>query len=137
MKLTFDIILACDLEDGDIFYCTPNFDLNEFGPAFLITGTDQIFITDDFNDSDDLGNTSVIVNGGHVIWFTENEKVVKIGHYRDFIRVIEMIKIGNPEMAIGPNDSGTLIDELMAANPQFKNTLLDDLDIEFKVDEEE
>ena len=44
MEFKFEIILATELEDGDIFYCTPDFDMNDFGENYLITGTDQIFI---------------------------------------------------------------------------------------------
>lgn len=112
MKLKFEVILAQDLGDGDIFYCTPDPDLNEFGDHFDLTGTDQIFIRDDFNEYDDEDNYSILVNGGWTIWFKHGEQVVRLGHYSDFIRVIEMVKEGNPNMELGPNDIMTKIEYL-------------------------
>ncbi len=129
MKLKFEVIPATDLLDGDIFYCTPDFDLNEFGPEYLITGTDQIFIRDDFNEEDDEGNYSILVNGGWTIWFVPDATVVRLAHYRDLLRIIDMVKLGNPEMPIGANDSTTILSEYFETFPEQQRSPLDDLDI--------
>lgn len=133
MKLNFEVIPATELEDGDIFYCTPDFELNEFGDYFELTGTDQIFIRDDFNEYDDENNFSIIVNGGWAIWFRPEEKVVRFGHYRDLIRIIEMVKEGNPVMNLGPNDLMTKIEYLKETGHIKEKDLLGGLDdIDFK-----
>ena len=129
MKLKFEVIPANELQDGDIFYCTPDFDLNEFGPEYLIMGTDQIFIRDDFNEEDDEGNYSILVNGGWTIWFVPDAKVVRLAHYSDLLRVIDMVKLGNPDMPVGANDSNTLIEEYFEMFPEQQKSPLDDLDI--------
>ena len=123
--MKFEIIGARQLELGDIFYCTPNQELNEFGPDALITGTDQILIMDDEYDE---GNRGILVNGGRTVWFKANEKVVRLAHYGDMIRVIEMVKEGNPDMAVGPNDNGTLIDDFITDFPDMQIDLLAELD---------
>lgn len=125
MKLTFVSIDARQLVDGDIFYCTPDFKLNEFGPEYVLTGTDQIFIRDDYHDEDDEGNHSILVNGGHIVWFKEGEKVVRLGHYSNLIRIIEMVKEGNSDMNLGPNDITTLIQDLPGDPPDLLNGLGD------------
>ncbi len=131
MELKFEIIGARELKNGDIFYCTPDFDLNEFGENYLITGTDQIFIKDDDEDDEDEdGNFGVLVNGGGSVWFTEDDKVIRLAHYRDLVRIIAMVKEGNPEMQVGPNDSQTIIEKLKEDNPDFGRDLLKDLDID-------
>lgn len=127
MKLNFEVIDASQLADGDIFYCTPNYEMNDFGPDHLLTGTDQILIRDDYHDEDDMGNYSIIVNGGYTIWFAKDEKVVRLGHYSDLIRVIEMIKEGNPDMELGPNDITTITHDLMENHPDFFKELPGDL----------
>lgn len=119
MELKFTIINAREIEDGDMFYCTPDFDLNEFGPHYILTGTDQIFIKDDYVDEDEIGNYGIMVNGGHEVWFEPGAKVVRIGHYRDLVRVIEMVQEGNPEMNLGPSDANTIIDRLRAERPDL------------------
>ena len=124
MELNFDIINAREIEDGDIFYCTPDFEMNEFGPDYFITGTDQIFIKDDYFDEDDDGNYAILVNGGWTVWFRPDEKVVRLAHYGDMMRIITMVKEGNPELEVGPNDSGTLIDKVRAHNPDLNVDLL-------------
>ena len=125
MKLTFEVIDARKLDDGDIFYCTPDFEMNEFGPQYLITGTDQIFIRDDYFDEDEEGNHSVVVNGGHIIWFKKDEKIVKLGHYSNLVRIMEMVKEGNRDMNLGPNDIHTLIDDLPGNPPDLLEGLGD------------
>lgn len=127
MKLNFEVILAEELGDGDIFYCTPDPELNEFGLDSDLTGTDQIFIRDDFNEYDDEDNYSILVNGGWTIWFRPDEKVVRLGHYRDLIRVIEMVKEGHPNMDLGPNDIITKIDYLRETGHIKDRDLLSDL----------
>jgi len=124
MKLKFEIINAREIQDGDIFYCTPDFEMNEFGPDHFITGTDQIFIKDDDFDEDDDGNYAILVNGGWTVWFRPDEKVVRLAEYGDLIRIITMVKEGNPDMAVGPNDSGTLVDQVKAQNPDLNIDLL-------------
>ena len=54
-----------------------------------------------------------MVNGGWTIWFRPEEKVVRLGHYSDLIRVIEMVKESNPKMELGPNDIITKVDHLI------------------------
>jgi len=137
MKLKFEIVPARELEDGDIFYCTPDFEMNEFGEDYFITGTDQIFIKDDYYDEDDDGNYAILVNGGWSIWFRPNEKVVRLAHYSKLIRVIEMVKEGNPDMAVGPNDSLTLIDQMRADNPDYNKDLLSGLNLNFDFEDDE
>lgn len=133
MKLKFEVIPATELEDGDIFYCTPDYELNEFGVHCDLTGTDQIFIRDDFNEYDDDDNYSIIVNGGWTIWFRPEEKVVRLGHYSELIRIIHMVKEGNPSMALGPHDIMTNVDDLKEAG-HIKDvdlpSLLDDIESE-------
>ena len=136
MKLKFEIILAEDLVDGDIFYCTPDPELNDFGPHHELTGTDQIFIRDDFNEYDDEDNYSILVNGGWTIWFKPEEKVVRLGHYSDLVRVIEMVKEGNPKMELGPNDIITKVDYLIETGHLKDIDLLANLDIDFKKNDE-
>jgi|AntRauTorckE6833_2_1112554.scaffolds.fasta_scaffold00025_74 hypothetical protein len=74
-----------ELQDGDIFYfdtsngCLDNEDLN--GIDYDITGTDQIFIRDDYGDYN-----SILVNGGHSITFNDDDTVEVIGHYSKLIR---------------------------------------------------
>ncbi len=138
MKFKFEIIPARELKDGDIFYCTPDFDMNEFGQDFAITGTDHLFIRDDYYDEDDNGNYAILVNGGWNIWFKPDEKVVRLAHYRNLIRIIDMVKEGNPDMELGPNDSITIIDKMVADHPELNKDLLSklDLDIDFKDDDE-
>lgn len=123
MEMKFEIIGNKQLEIGDIFYCTPNQELNEFGPDAFITGTDQILIMDD-SDEDDEGNYGVLVNGGRTVWFKTGQKVVRLAHYRDMMRVIEMVQEGNPDMEVGPNDSGTLIENMIAEYPDMQVDLL-------------
>jgi hypothetical protein len=130
MKLKFEIIPATALESGDIFYCTPDSELNEFGVDFVLTGTDQIFITDDYYDEDEDGNYAILVNGGWNIWFRPDEKVVLLAHYSDLIRVIEMVKEGNPDMELGPNDMLATMDQLRADYPSFDNDLLSKLNFD-------
>ncbi len=134
MKFKFEIILATELESGDIFYCTPDFGLNEFGADYFITGTDQIFIKDDYYDEDDDGNYAILVNGGWNIWFKPGEKVVRLAHYSELVRVIDMVKEGNPDMILGPNDSVTIIEQMKADNLGFNIDLLSRFgdDIDFK-----
>lgn len=139
MELKFEVIAAKEIEVGDIFYCTPDFDMNEFGQDVLITGSDQIFIMDDLDDEDECGNYSILVNGGWTITFKSGQKVVRLAHYRDILRVLEMVKLGEPDMQVGENDSTTLIHEFMEDNPHMKFDLLDgmDLNIEGAGDEDE
>lgn len=127
MEMKFEIIGAKQLEIGDIFYCTPNQELNEFGPDAFITGTDQILIMDD-SDEDDEGNYGILVNGGRTVWFKDGENVVRLAHYRDMMRVIKMVQEGNPDMAVGPNDSGTLIENIIDEYPDIQIDLLAELD---------
>lgn len=132
MKLKFEVILATELQPGDMFYHTVDPELNEVGDHYELTGTDQIFIMDDiygWDDIDDMeedddidldipppiaedAHYGILVNGGWTIWFGQEEKVVRLGHYTDLIRVIEMVKEGNPEMDLGPNDINTKIENL-------------------------
>ncbi|MBK9567304.1 MAG: hypothetical protein IPO37_19685 [Saprospiraceae bacterium] len=137
MKLKFEIVPVRELEDGDIFYCTPDFEMNEFGEDYFITGTDQIFIKDDYYDEDDDGNYAILVNGGWHVWFRPDEKVVRLAHYSKLIRVIDMVKEGNPDMSIGPNDSTTIINHLQAEHPEFNIDLLSGLDINLEFDDED
>ncbi|MBK8051970.1 MAG: hypothetical protein IPK35_01485 [Saprospiraceae bacterium] len=130
MKFKFEVILATELDSGDIFYCTPDEELNEFGEDYTLTGTDQIFIKDDYYDEDDDGNYAILVNGGWNIWFRPGEKVVRLGHYRKLVRVIDMIKEGNPDMALGPNDNITAIQNYLLIHPE-QNNLLEGWDIDF------
>lgn len=94
-----------------ISFCSPDPVLNEFGVDVELTGTDQIFIRDDFYGIDDHNNHGILVNGGCHIWFRPKEKVVKLAQYSELIRVIEMVKEGNPSMELGPNDFNTRIYE--------------------------
>lgn len=128
MKFKFEVIPATELESGDIFYCTPDPEINEFGIDYGLTGTDQIFIVDDFYEEDDEGNYAVLVNGGWNIWFRPEEKVVRLAHYRELIRVIDMVKEGNPDMELGPNDIITKIDQIKEENPSFNIDLLSQFD---------
>jgi hypothetical protein len=130
MKLNFEAILATELDSGDIFYCTPDEELNEFGEDYTLTGTDQIFIKDDYYDEDDDGNYAILVNGGWNIWFRPGEKVVRLAQYSELVRVIDMVKEGNPDMALGPNDNITAIQDYLLIHPE-QNNLLEDLDIDF------
>lgn len=129
MKLTFEIVLAENLQSGDIFYCTPDFELNEFGEDFSITGTDQIFIHDDFYDIDEEDNYGVLVNGGRHIWFKPEEKVIKLGHYRDLVRILEVIKESNEDLNLGPNDIITLTDTILEDNPDLFTDLTSGLNL--------
>ena len=129
MKLNFEVILATDLESGDIFYCTPCYELNEFGEDFALTGTDQIFIMDDYYEEDDDDNYAVLVNGGWRIWFKPGEKVVRLGHYRNLIRIIEMVEEGNPEMDLGPNDIMTELELIKEVVPELDVDLLSRLNL--------
>lgn len=128
MVFKFDIIAATELEDGDIFYCTPNPDLNEFGPYYETSGTDQIFIRDDHYGQDENDNMGVAINGGHVVWFAPGEKVVRLGHYGKLIRVLEMVKLGNPEMEVGPNDFRTIFNKFSEEYPDQARDILDSFD---------
>ena len=134
MKLKFEIIYATETEDGDIFYCTPSPELNEFGPYFETSGTDQIFIRDDYYDHDEDDNYAIAVNGGQVIWFLPKEKVVRLAHYGDLMRIMEMVKKGNPNMAVGPNDFMTKLNDFLEANPEQADNLLNDFDIDLDKD---
>lgn len=128
MKFKFDIIAATELKDGDIFYCTPNPGLNDFGPFYETSGTDQIFIRDDYYDHDEDENYGVAINGGYVIWFAPEEKVVRLAHYGDLIRVLDMVKMGNPQMQVGPNDFTTLFSKFIMEYPDQARGLMDSLD---------
>lgn len=79
-----------DLEDGDIFYFDINNGLNKdlIGRDYDLTGTDCIFIRDDFGAYED----SVLVNGGHHIFFKEEDKVFVIGHYSKLLKSTECLK---------------------------------------------
>lgn len=138
MKLKFDVILAKDIMEGDIFYCNPNPEMNDFGPSAIVTGTDQIFIMDDlYDDNEESGDHSIVVNGGYVIWFTAEEKVVRLAHYSDLIKVIEMVQLGNPDMQIGPNDANTLIDGMIEEDPTFRVDLLAGFDLNQHITDED
>mgnify|MGYP000870928251 CR=1 FL=1 len=148
MKLKFEVILATELQIGDMFYHTIDPELNEVGEHYELTGTDQIFIMDDIygwddvddmeiDDDDDLdipppvsedAHYGILVNGGWTIWFSPDEKVVRLGHYSDLIRVIEMVKEGNPNMELGPNDIMTKIDYLKETGHLKDVDLLANLD---------
>ncbi|MGB4958856.1 MAG: hypothetical protein WBO36_05225, partial [Saprospiraceae bacterium] len=97
---------------------------------YVITGTDQIFIKDDYYEEDDEGNYGILVNGGWNIWFKPNEKVVRLAHYSKLIRILEMVKEGNPDMELGPNDSTTIIDQWASDHPEFNNDLLSNFDLD-------
>ena len=135
MNLKFEVIFAEDLADGDIFYCTPDPDINDFGPLYELTGTDQIFIRDDFNEYDDDDNYSILINGGGILWFKPDEHVVRLGHYSDLIRIIEMVKEGNPSMELGPNDMMTKIDYLKETGHIKEVDLLANLDLDINTEE--
>lgn len=130
MEIKFEVIPATELEGGDIFYCTPDAALNDFGVDYDLTGTDQIFIKDDYYDEDDDGNYAILVNGGWNIWFRPDEKVVRLAHYSDLVRIIDMVKEGNPNMELGPNDIITKIDQIKADNPSLNFNLLSSLDLD-------
>ena len=119
MKLKFEVIPVTELKSGDIFYCTPCYELNEFGEDFALTGTDQIFIMDDYYEEDDDDNYAILVNGGWHIWFKPGEKVMRLGKYRKLIRIIEMVQEGNPEIDLGPNDIFTEMDYIKNYLPEM------------------
>ena len=134
MKLKFEIIYASETADGDIFYCTPCSELNEHGPHFELSGTDQIFIRDDYYDHDEDNNYGIAVNGGNVIWFKPKEKVVRLAHYGDLIRIMEMVQKGNPDMEVGPNDFMTKLNDYLEANPEQADNLFNDFDLDINFD---
>jgi hypothetical protein len=111
MEINFKVINASELQDGDVFYCTPNPEINDFGPNFIITGTDQIFIRDDHYDNLEDGTHAVVVNGGYIIWFRPEENVIVLTHYSELLRVFDMVKEGNPQLNVGENDFNTLLSE--------------------------
>jgi hypothetical protein len=135
MKLKFEVIPVKELESGDIFYCTPNPDMNEFGEDHVLTGTDQIFIKDDYYEEDDDDNYAILVNGGWHIWFKPHEKVVRLGRYNDLVRVIEMVQEGNPEMELGPNDILTKADALRDSDPELYDARIAGLQIDLDLDQ--
>lgn len=75
----------------------------------------------------------ILVNRGWTIWFRQDEKVVRLGHYTDLRRVIDMVKLGNPHMDLGPHDIMTNVDDLKEAG-HIKDvdlpSLLDDIESE-------
>jgi hypothetical protein len=143
MEFKFEVILATDLKSGDIFYCTPDEELNEFGEDYTLTGTDQIFIKDDYYEEDDEDNHAILVNGGWHIWFRPGAQVVRLAHYRDLVRIIEMIKEGNPSLQLGPNDNITAIHDYLEIHPEHNNLLanlkinLDDLKNKYLKDDKD
>jgi hypothetical protein len=124
MQLTFEVIPVIELEIGDIFYCTPDEEMNEFGEDYTLTGTDQIFIKDDYYEEDDDDNHAILVNGGWHIWFKPGDKVVRLGKYNDFIRIINMVKQGHPDMELGPNDNIGAIHDFLEVHPEYNVDLL-------------
>ncbi len=123
MEINFKVINASKLEDGDVFYCTPNPEMNVFGPNFMITGTDQIFIRDDHYDNLEDGTHAVVVNGGYIIWFKPDEHVVVLTHYSELLRILDMVKEGNPQLNVGANDFHTLLSEQIEQGKQFVSPL--------------
>ena len=94
----------------------------------------KFFIRDDYYDHDDDDNYAIAVNGGQVIWFLPKEKVVRLAHYGDLMRIMEMVKKGNPNMAVGPNDFMTKLNDFLEANPEQADNLLNDFDIDLDGD---
>ena len=131
MEINFRVVKASDLKDGDVFYCTPSPKYNEYGPNFLVTGTDQIFIKDDDFGTHEDGVHSVVVNGGHIIWFEPEDQVIVLTHYSELLRVLDMVKEGNPNLNIGANDFHTLLDEAIESEIEVKSPL-DEIDSELE-----
>lgn len=129
MEINFKVIPARELSDGDIFYCTPDPELNEFGIDAALTGTDQILIRDDYYDEDDDGNYGILVNGGRSVWFRPNEKVVVLAHYGELLRIIDMVKEGHPDMQLGENDINGMLHDFYEVHPELQPDLLAGLDL--------
>lgn len=72
-----------ELKDGDIFYFYAENGLNDhlIGNDADLAGTDQIFIRDDAGAYED----SILVNGGHHVFFEEDDTVTVIGHYSELL----------------------------------------------------
>lgn len=136
MKIKFEVIPVEKLQAGDIFYCTPCYELNEFGEDWALTGTDQIFIMDDYYDEDEDDNYAVLVNGGWHVWFRPDEKVVRLGRYSELVRIIGMVEEGNPDMNLGPNDILTEIDYIQEHLPETRIDLLANLNLNDDIDED-
>jgi hypothetical protein len=155
VNLNFEVILATELQIGNMSYHTIDPELNEVGDHYELTGTDQIFIMDDiygWDDDDDMeddddidldippaisedSHYGILVNGGWTIWFKPDEKVVRLGNYGELIRIIDMVKLGNPKMDLGPNDIITEIEYLKETGHLKERDLLDELDNFDKKDE--
>lgn len=73
-------IKARNLQDGDIFYCIID-DVNEhlLGDNSDLTGIDVIYIADEVSKKRE--SVDVLVNGGHKIWFYNDDTVYLLGHY--------------------------------------------------------
>ena len=50
------------------------------------------------------------------------------------MRIMEMVKKGNPNMAVGPNDFMTQLNDFLEANPDQAKNLLNDFDIDLDKD---
>lgn len=133
MEIKFEVIKPEETNLGDIFYCTPDVELNEFGEDVFITGSDQIFIVDDHSGEDEDGNYEILVNGGWTIVFKPNQKVVRLAHYQDILRILDMVKLGHPDMDLGANDSNTIVEEFLKDHPEMEIDLLAEIDINEKL----
>ena len=81
-----------ELEDGDIFWCDPDINLNydgEWHEDLLLSGKDQIFIKDDFVELEEDFSGSLLVNGGFTVYFTPNCTAYVLGHYSELLNNIK------------------------------------------------
>lgn len=81
-------IKAKELNNGDIFYFTPNEELNDWLGEFALTaGSDMIFIVDDVEITDD--DFVIYTNGGFDLNLNPDDYVYYMGHYSEILTFVE------------------------------------------------
>lgn len=74
-----------DLQDGEVFYCFPDWSNNDFMGTetdVLMTGNDMIHIADDCGQKFE---GLILVNGGIELRLQPEDKVYILGHYSELL----------------------------------------------------